>query len=57
MSKTKRKGKAIGNRNRLALAYMELTRDKVFNKLSEEDKLKLVKEVIALGNLLKMLIQ
>ncbi len=34
----------------MALAYMELTRDKVFNKLSEEQKLKLVKEVIALGD-------
>lgn len=48
--KTKHKRRAIGERNRIALAYMELAKDKTFNNLSEERKLKLIKEVIAIGD-------
>ena len=40
MNKQKNKGKAIVERNRIALAYMELARDKTFEKLAEEQKLK-----------------
>ena len=36
--------KAIGERNRIALAFMELARDKAFQKLGEEQKLKLIKD-------------
>lgn len=50
MNKHKNKGKAIVERNRIALAYMELARDKTFEKLAEEQKLKLVKEVISIGD-------
>lgn len=50
MNKQKNKGKAIVERNRIALAYMELARDRTFEKLSEEQKLKLVKEVISIGD-------
>lgn len=42
--------KAIGERNRIALAFMELAKDKTFQKLEEEQKLKLVKEVLAIGD-------
>ncbi|MBU1026592.1 MAG: hypothetical protein KKA31_02560 [Candidatus Margulisbacteria bacterium] len=41
---------AIGERNRIALAYMELAKDRTFQKLTEEEKLKLVKEVMAIGD-------
>ena len=41
--------KAIGERNQVALAYIELARDKTFQKLSEEQKFKLVKEVLDIG--------
>lgn len=40
----------LGERNRLALAYLELARDKTFQKLTEEAKLALVKEVLAIGD-------
>ncbi|MEA3492838.1 MAG: hypothetical protein U9R38_00460 [Candidatus Margulisiibacteriota bacterium] len=50
MTKQRNKGKAIIERNRIALAYMELAKDKTFEKLSEEQKLKLVKEVISIGD-------
>jgi hypothetical protein len=49
-NKTRNRTKAIGERNRIALAYMELAKDKVFVKLSEEQKLKLVREIIAIGD-------
>jgi hypothetical protein len=48
--KAKQKGRAGGERNRIALAFMELANDKTFNKLSEDQKLKLVREVIAIGD-------
>ena len=49
-SKQKKKYKAIGERNRLALAYMELAKDKIFQKLPEEQKAQLIKEVLAIGD-------
>jgi hypothetical protein len=42
--------RVIGERNRLALAYMELARDKTFQGLPEEQKTGLVKEVLAIGD-------
>jgi len=44
------KDKAVEERNRIALAFMELGGDKTFQKLPEEEKLALVKEVIAIGD-------
>ncbi len=41
---------AITERNRIALAYMELAKDKLFRKLAEEEKLKLIREVLAIGD-------
>lgn len=46
----KEREKAIGERNRIALAYIELAKDKTFQKLSEEEKTNLVKEVITIGD-------
>jgi len=40
----------ISERNRITLAYLELIKDKVFQKLPEEKKLELVKEVLAIGD-------
>jgi hypothetical protein len=40
---------AISERNRVALAYLELASDKVFQKLSEEDKVRIIKEAQAIG--------
>lgn len=48
--KIKRAREALGERNRITLAFMELADDKTFQKLSEEEKLRLVKEVLALGD-------
>lgn len=42
--------KVIGERNRIALGYMELARDQTFQRLNQEQKLKLVKEVLAIGD-------
>ncbi|MDD5383182.1 MAG: hypothetical protein PHH60_05975 [Candidatus Margulisbacteria bacterium] len=42
--------KALIERNRIALAYMELARDRTFQKLSEDHKLKLMEEVLAVGD-------
>ncbi|MBU0672309.1 MAG: hypothetical protein KJ732_04685 [Candidatus Margulisbacteria bacterium] len=42
--------RAIGERNRIALAYMELAGDKIFQKLAEENKLNLIKEVLLIGD-------
>ena len=41
--------RAISERNRIALAYMELAGDSTFQKLREEEKLELVKEVMGIG--------
>jgi hypothetical protein len=43
-------GRAIGERNRLALAYMELARDRTFQGLPEEQKSRLVREVLSIGD-------
>ena len=40
---------AIADRNRVALAFLALAREKVFLKLPEEEKIRLVNEVIAEG--------
>jgi len=47
--KTRKNGKAINERNRLALAYLELAGDKVFEKLPDGEKAKLIKDVLAVG--------
>jgi uncharacterized tellurite resistance protein B-like protein len=44
------KYKAIEERNRIALAYIELAKDKVFQKLEEEKRIELIKEVISIGD-------
>jgi hypothetical protein len=49
MTKSK-KNAVISERNRVTLAYLELARDKVFQKLSEPEKVKLIKEVLAIGD-------
>lgn len=41
---------SLEERNRIALAYIELSNDRVFQKLTEDHKLKLVKEVISIGD-------
>jgi len=41
---------AIGERNRIALAYIELIRDKIFQKLPEAEKMALVKKVLSIGD-------
>ena len=41
---------ALEERNRIALAYLELTRDKVFRNLPEEEKLKLVGDILKIGD-------
>lgn len=48
--KQKKNPSAIVERNRIALAYLELARDKVFQKLPEEEKSKLIKEALAIGD-------
>jgi len=48
--KQEKKPKSIGERNRIVLAYMELGKDKTFQKLTEDHKLSLVKEVLAIGD-------
>jgi hypothetical protein len=42
--------KAIRERNRVALAYIELAKDKVFQKLEEEKRIELIKEAISIGD-------
>lgn len=49
-NKPKKTATAISERNRVTLAYLELARDKVFQKLAEEEKVKLIKEVQAIGD-------
>lgn len=48
--KTEKAWEAIKERNRIALAYLELAKDKVFQKLPEEEKNRLIREVIAIGD-------
>jgi hypothetical protein len=50
MNKPGKKRKAIVERNRVTLAYMELAKDKHFEKIAEDQKLKLIKEVISIGD-------
>jgi hypothetical protein len=51
IAKTKAfKYSALGERNRIALAYLELAADRTFQKLPEGRKLSLVKEVLAIGD-------
>ena len=45
-----RKNKALAERNRIILAYFVLAKDKTFQRLSEESKQELIKEVIAIGD-------
>ena len=47
---TKSARKAISERNRVALAFMELAGDVIFQKLPEEKKLELVHEVLSIGD-------
>ncbi|MBN3033357.1 MAG: hypothetical protein JW873_04610 [Candidatus Saganbacteria bacterium] len=49
-SKTKKAVGAIAERNRIALAYLELARDQVFQRLSEEEKIGLIKAAQAIGD-------
>ncbi|MDD5568731.1 MAG: hypothetical protein PHY88_05955 [Candidatus Omnitrophica bacterium] len=49
-SKPKKTANAIAERNRTTLAYLELARDRVFQQLSEDEKIKLIKEVQAIGD-------
>lgn len=49
-SKNKRAPSAIAERNRITLAFLELAKDKTFQKLPEEEKNRLVKEVLAIGD-------
>lgn len=49
ISKKPHKG-SVSERNRIALAFLELARDKTFTRLPEEEKNKLIKEVIAIGD-------
>ena len=42
--------KSFAKRNRLALAYLSLAKDKMFQKLPEGKKLELVQEVMGLGD-------
>jgi len=41
---------AIKERNRVALAYIELAKDKLFQKLPENQKISLIKEVLLIGD-------
>lgn len=41
---------ALLERNRIALAYLELAKDKLFKKIPEEEKPKLIEEVMAVGD-------
>ena len=46
----KKKTGSLSERNRIALAFLELARDKFFLQLPEEEKNKLVKQVLAIGD-------
>lgn len=41
---------ALSQRNRIALAYLELAKDKVFKKMGEEEKLGLIEEILKIGD-------
>lgn len=45
-----RRDSAIKERNRIALAYIELAKDKIFQKLPENKKINLIKEVLLIGD-------
>jgi len=49
-SKPKKTATAISERNRVTLAYLVLARDKVFQQLAEDEKVRLIKEVQAIGD-------
>lgn len=51
-TKTKKdiKEQSINERNRIALAFMVLAKDKTFAKMPEEQKMDLVKEVLQIGD-------
>ena len=42
--------RSLQERNRLALAYLELSKDKTFQKLAEDYKQQLIEEVLTLGD-------
>ncbi len=46
----KEKRESLEERNRIALAFLELNKDKTFKKLPEEEKLSLTKEVLGMGD-------
>ena len=48
--KQKNDSGSIIERNRIALAFIELGGDKVFKKLAEDHKLRLVREVLSIGD-------
>jgi hypothetical protein len=41
---------ALMERNRIALAYLELAKDKLFRKIPEAEKMKLIEAVLAVGD-------
>ncbi|MFA6548712.1 MAG: hypothetical protein WCT39_02100 [Candidatus Margulisiibacteriota bacterium] len=45
-----RREKTISDRNRIALAYLELAEDRTFQKLPEAKKMELVKQALAIGD-------
>jgi hypothetical protein len=49
-TRQKRREKVIGERNRLALAYLELAGDKIFQKQSADKKMELVRQALAIGD-------
>src|SRR3989339_1511723 len=49
-ARQKKKEKGIGERNRIALAYLELAGDKTFQKLAADKKMELVKQVLVIGD-------
>ena len=42
--------RSLGERNRVALAYLELARDRIFQELPEGRKLELIDEVLGIGD-------
>lgn len=49
-SESKKADPAIIERNRMALACLELAKDKIFRRLPEEERNRLVQEVLAIGD-------
>lgn len=50
MSKTRNNSHSLIERNRIALAYLALARDRFFQKMAEGEKNRIIKEVIAIGD-------